>query len=66
MRQTRRRTGPRRLQQRPGDVRGAASRSRGKLAVHLMRSDSNARNVILSQGFSFQRKCLITSARESL
>ena len=31
-----------------------------------MRSNSNARNVIPSQSFSFKRKCLTTSARESL
>ena len=35
-------------------------------AVHLMRSTSNARNAISSQSFSFQRKCLLGSARESL
>ena len=31
-----------------------------------MRSNSNARNAVPSQSFSFKRKCLITSARESL
>ena len=34
--------------------------------AHLTRSNSNARNAISSQSFFFQRKCLITSARESL
>ena len=30
-----------------------------------MRSNSNTRDAILSQSFSFERKFLITSARES-
>ena len=33
-------------------------------AVHLIRSNSNARNAIPSQRFAFKGKCLITSARK--
>ena len=35
------------------------------VAEHLTRSNSNARNTAPSQSFSFKRKCLTTSARES-
>ena len=35
-------------------------------AVNSTRSNSSARNAIPSRSFSFERRCLITSARESL
>ena len=48
-------------------VRARAIRERQHAkAVRLMRSNSNARNVIPSQRLSSKRNCLITSARDSL
>ena len=35
-------------------------------AAHLIRSNPSARDAIPSQSRSFRRKCLISSARESL